>query len=183
MTSPDAAVSQVDFKRHAKRVAAILGKYYPDLLEQAYSDVGGKLPVAPSFELHNPRVQDVIKSLAKRVKGISDTTRDDIQGVISRALDEEKIPGVGEIGRRLRDAGVTSSRSRGVTIARTETAHAYNHGAIAAYADAGVEKVECLDSDNDPECAERNGQIMTLDEALAIEPHPNCVLAFAPVVG
>jgi hypothetical protein len=182
MTKAEDMISGVDFKAHAKKVAAILGKYYPTLLEQAYSDVGGKLPVAVSYDLHNPRVQDTIKSLALRVKGISDTTRDDIRGVVGRALDEPKIPSVQEIGKRLREAGVTSSVSRGETIARTESAYAYNHGAISAYDDAGVEKVECLDSDADPECAARNGQIMTLDEALAIDPHPNCVLAFAPVV-
>jgi hypothetical protein len=45
-----------------------------------------------------------------------------------------------------------------------------------------VTKVRALDSDNDPECEERNGTVYTLEEAADVEAHPNCVLAWEPIV-
>ena len=58
---------------------------------------------------------------------------------------------------------------------------AYNRAALDAYGEFGVEKVLAYDGDYDPECEERNGQEFTVEEALAIEDHPNGTLDWAPV--
>lgn len=72
---------------------------------------------------------------------------------------------------------------RAPMIARTSTMSAYNAGTLASYSDADVAQTEAVDGTDDPECADRNGQRFTLDEAdteLAAE-HPNGTLAFLPV--
>jgi SPP1 gp7 family putative phage head morphogenesis protein len=177
MTRAQDITNRVDIKGHASRLARVLTPRYLDLLE-----LGWDAEIAGAFDVKNPAVRALTRTLATRVVGMADTTKDDIRGVLERAFDADKIPGTDVIARQLREAGVTSSRSRSEMISRTETATAFNQGALLSYTEAGVEKVECLDSDNDPECEERNGKVFTVEEAQEIEPHPNCVLAWAPIV-
>jgi len=77
-------------------------------------------------------------------------------------------------------------RNRALTIARTETAMAFNIAAYRRFSRAGVKRVKVLD-DHGPGscevCAEAHGQIWSMEEALRrpIE-HPNCRRAFAPII-
>jgi hypothetical protein len=71
---------------------------------------------------------------------------------------------------------------RAETIARTETALSYNRASVLGYKELGVEQFLAYDGDDDPECAERNGQTFTADEAADIEDHPNGTLVFSPLV-
>lgn len=195
MTTPEAIAKRVNWKRHASNLSGAIVPKQLVLLEIAWEAQRKKFPIIGAFDLKNPNVQKLIPGLAKRVVGISEYSRTEIVSMLDQALaGAGKIPGTDEIARRFRliaelsePEGATRQElrravRRAQTIARTETTTAFNHGAVASYAEAGVEKVELLDSDNDPECAERNGKIVSLEEALEIEPHPNCVLAFAPVV-
>jgi hypothetical protein len=149
-------------------------KYYPQLLQLSYEAAG------IDFDLTNPRVQDTIDGLAKRVRNVPETTRDSIRGWVKAGTEDGWS--VDKIAKRIREDGQEISKSRSVTIARTESREAYNGGALLAYDDAGVTKVRALDSDNDPECEERNGTVYTLEEAADVEAHPNCVLAWEPIV-
>jgi len=93
---------------------------------------------------------------------------------------------------------------RSLTIARTETAFAYNEGAIQVYESAGVEYVElrdghgCLPQGHDDEAPpaepgavgalqssrQADRQVWTRDMARAYPVgHPNCVRAFLPYTG
>ena len=172
-----------DYKAHARRIGTILLRYWPAFVEAGGKDAVRKVAAGIAFDLTPAHIQDVKKQIALRAKGMSDTTRDDIQRIVTQAQERTTDNSTEAIAKELREAGVTSSRSRSELISRTESATAYNQGAIMGYHEAGVEKVEALDSDEDEECAARNGQIYTLEEAAAIEPHPNCVLAWLPVVG
>lgn len=183
MSRAEDIVNRVNWKEHALALADAITPHHIRLLELAWKEQQKKFPLIGDFNLKNPRVADTIKTLGKRIVGIAETTRNDIRGILETALTGEgQIPSTDAIAKLIRESGANVSVSRAQTIARTETTTAFNHGAIASYAEAGVEKVELLDSDNDPECAERNGKIVSLEDALEIEPHPNCVLAFAPVV-
>lgn len=77
------------------------------------------------------------------------------------------------------------SKYRSQLIARTETLHAQRTCSLAMYRESPeIKKVIAFDGDYDDECVSRNGTEYTFDEAdveNAIT-HPNCVLAFAPVV-
>ena len=57
-----------------------------------------------------------------------------------------------------------------------------NHGTVVASRQAGVTHVEVSDGDDDEACAHANGQVWTLEEALANPvAHPNCTRSFSPV--
>lgn len=175
-----------DWEQDAAGIQALMGRLYPALLGRAYADAGKVLPVDIRFDVANPRIKDTIAELAKQVRAVSDTTRDEIRGLVDRQTAEgwsmqelaKQIRGLAEV-----TDGLDSSHAarRAMVISRTESATAYNHGALLAYADAGVEKVRVLDSEADEACAAADGQVWTLDEARANPiAHPNCVRAFAP---
>lgn len=124
--------------------------------------------------------------LGERITQIDETTRDVVREELQAALEDGTADSVQELGDRLR--GVTAdsaafSPARALTIARTETANAYNTGALLTYRQNDIEQVEVSDGDEDEECAEADGAIWDLDEAFANPTaHPNCVRSFAPVI-
>ena len=122
-------------------------------------------------------------SLIRRVDA---TTREAVRRTIQAGLDAGK--GADAIGRDLtrQFRGWTErapgKQSRAELIARTETAEAYNAGALDQYAGRGLRRVLVYDGDYDEACADADGQVWTVGYARAhpIE-HPNCVRSFGPV--
>lgn len=77
------------------------------------------------------------------------------------------------------------ARYRAEMIARTETLEAQRVSSIQMYKDSPeIKKVVAFDGDGDEICITRNGEEFSFEEAEteADETHPNCVLAFAPMV-
>ncbi len=138
----------------AQRAAELVGKRW----------AGGEL-------LDNPRQE----------YAVTESTRQMLRGTVQRALEEGLSPA--KLRDRIEEDFAFSS-TRALTIARTETATAYNRGTIGGYRDSGeVDEVDVVDGDGDEECAAANGQRWTLEEAEA-DPlaHPSCTRAFIPVV-
>lgn len=174
-------LSGYDWDGSADAIEGTMSDFYPSVMGLAYEDASRLLPVDVSFDLSNPAIRKTIKGLAKKVRDVSDTTRNEIRAIVDAATQEGlSIP---DIAKRIKERGEINSMSRAVMIARTESAVAYSTGSVLAYREAGVEKVEVLDGDDDEECASANGAIWTLEEAQA-NPigHPNCTRAFVPVV-
>lgn len=74
---------------------------------------------------------------------------------------------------------------RAELLARTETVEAQRRSSLRVYADSeAIKEVEGFDGDQDAECAARNGSRFTLEEAESESEgtHPNCTLAWAPIV-
>lgn len=74
-------------------------------------------------------------------------------------------------------------RYRAQLITRTEIMHSTRAASLAqSKADPFVDRVQAIDGDYDEECAARNGEIYTIDEAEVVngETHPNCTLCFVP---
>jgi hypothetical protein len=165
----------------ADAVEAILREFYPELLGIAYDEAGAQLPVDIEFDVTNERVVEVIDELASRIRGVAETTRDDVRRWVETGTKEGLS--IQQIAEQIRSQASGISKSRSVTIARTETGTALNLGATLAYEEAGVEEVEVLDGDDDEPCASVNGTTQTLKWARE-NPlgHPNCQRAFAPVV-
>lgn len=155
--------------------------FYPGVMKLAYSDANAALPVDVAFDLSNPAIKKTIRQLARKVRNVTETTRDEIRAIIDRGT--EAGLSVSDMAKQIRERGEIASKTRSLTIARTESAVAYSTGSVLAYKEAGVTKVEVLDSDDDEECASANGAIWTLEEAME-HPigHPNCQRSFAPVV-
>lgn len=163
-----------------RAVAKLMKDFYAALLEDAFGDAAD-LGVDVAFDLANPFVQTVLGSLTKNIKGVAQTTKDEIRALVSRQADEGWS--AEQLAKEIRAKGQVASRSRALTIARTETGTAYNMGSVAAYRAGGVTHVDVLDGDDDEPCASANGSRWTLEEAEA-NPlgHPNCTRAFSPVV-
>lgn len=172
-------VDTYDWEGSADDLEVLMRDFYPDIVELSAAYAAEFLP-GISFDLTNPKVQEMIDARAALVRNVANTTRDDIKRWIEIGTKEGLS--IEKIAEQITSKGAGVSRSRARTIARTETREAYNGGAILYYDEAGVKKVRALDSDDDPECAERNGKVYTLEDAASIEAHPNCVLAWEPVV-
>lgn len=155
--------------------------YHQQLFSLAFEGASDELGIGIDFDLSNPRIKETLSELGKRIRSVSDTTRDEIRLLVGAATEEGwSMP---ELAKRIREKGEISSRSRALTIARTETATATNTGAILAYETVGVKEVEVLDGDDDEDCASVNGQTWTLEEAIENPiAHPNCTRAFLPIV-
>jgi phage portal protein BeeE len=133
-------------------------------------------------------VERVMTRGAARVTGINETTRQKINEAIIRGLEAgstindvaDAIENAGTVGGL--DMGALFDDYRAEMIARTELMDAYNSSAIATYSDAGFDQVQAIDGDGDPECAERDGQVYSSDEADSIEDHPNGTLDWVPVI-
>lgn len=115
-----------------------------------------------------------------RITKINETTRDDIAALIAQGFDEGLSPA--EIADLIEGATAFDD-ARAELIARTESALAYNEAALSSYTEFGVSEVQASDGDQDEACAERDGQIFSVDEAMSIEDHPNGTLDWSPVVG
>lgn len=161
-------------------IEKLMRKFYPLVIEGAFGDASlAGVPVA--FDLDNPFVQTVLDRLAKQIRNVADTTKDDVRLLIGQAADEGWD--VEQLQRAIRAKGEIASRTRALLVARTELGTAQNLGSVAAYRAGGVTHVEVLDGDDDEPCASANGSRWTLDEAEA-NPlgHPNCTRSFAPLV-
>ena len=171
-----------DWEGFGDEAEALLRRYYPQLLELAYADAGDLLgDDSIRWDLSNPRVRDVIDTLARKIRDVAETTREDVRRWVEVGTEEGLS--VQKIAEQIRSNAANITPSRALTIARTESGTAYNRGAVLAYGDAGVTRVEVLDGDDDEICSSVNGQVWTLEEAEASPlGHPNCVRAFAPVV-
>lgn len=176
MLMPDPTDSMDD----GEQIAGLMQKFYPLLVEDAWQDAAAA-GVNIAFDLANPYVQTVIETLAKQIRNVAETTRQDVRDLVAKSTAEGWS--VEQLQRAIRDKGDIASRTRALTIARTETGSAYNLGAVAAYKAGGITHVDVLDGDEDEPCASANGARWTLEQAQAAPlGHPNCTRAFTPVV-
>ena len=135
--------------------------------------------------------QALLRSGGKRA-GLVDLHHD-TKVALFRALDRARADGAGprQIGRMIRSevpAGrfrFAGSGYRATMIARTEILHSQRIGSLESYKKSNVVKeVMAYDGTEHDECAERNGQIFSFADADAetASTHPNCVLAWGPVL-
>lgn len=179
--------SQPHYSEFEDALTKLLTKEYINLGEQSFKGVQVQLGVAIDFDL-NERI--IPKGLiARKVTGVSQETQHTINKIIRDGIDAGSHPSV--IAKNMRDTmtqWAELTKSRAYTIARTETAVAYNFGSLIGYQKSGlVRQVRVLDgagcgwlSHNDPDTAQ--GKVVDLQNAFNhTTSHPNCVRAFAPV--
>jgi len=145
------------------------------------------------FEL-NSVIDDLFTYGGERITGINEATRGAVQQILAEGTRRgyslnQMIEGVpsesyGGLKGALLDNGVPAFDDlRAETIARTETMLSYNRSAVTGYRAFGVERLQAYDGDGDEQCANRAGEIFSVDEALSIEDHPNGTLVWSPVIG
>jgi HK97 family phage portal protein len=145
-----------------------------------------------SVDLPDWVARDLLARGGKRI-GLYDIEKQTHEAIF-RSLVDGRVLGesVEDLARRIRTqvpAGPwpnAGSGYRAKLIARTETKWAQNVSAMAAYKEAGADRLMAFDAqgaDSDPECEARDGQIFSHAEAEAelANEHPNGTLSFAPV--
>lgn len=185
-------IAEIDWNDEEAELAKTLNRFYLLNGETAFAEVADQLGIDIAWDLANPNVRRVMNDLAQRVTGINETTRTDVQQVVTEALDEGVT--MQELSDRLSGLFEETYKGRATTVARTESQVAYNRANVLGYAESGqIAYVEMLDNPNHGDyegdgdgltCAQRNGMIVPLEDAQThIEgTHPNCVLAIAPVL-
>lgn len=165
-------------------LVALMRRLYPLLIEAAFTDASA-LGIAVDWDLDNPFVQDVLDALADEVKGVAETTKDEIRALVGRQAAEGWS--IDELAQALEPR----SAARAAIIARTETTRAYSLGSIAAFQVSGqVDRLEWLTAQDEktcPECAALDGQVTDMgksfDGGVMFPPaHPNCRCAILPVL-
>jgi hypothetical protein len=144
-----------------------------------------KKAAGDGFDWSKPAKRFTDAYIGERVTQISDTTREWVKTAVIDELESAEGLSIRDLAETLADAAENSrafDQARALTIARTEVAIAYNHGSVLGYRQDGVESVLVSDGDGDGPCAEADGEVWTLDEALdnPLE-HPNCERSFAPI--
>lgn len=162
--------------------------YHYKKIAAATYDILNKMGLETTFR--DRAEKKILKEGGKRL-GLLDI-KGDVKKSIFRAIEQAREEGINPkaTARLIEDLVPkgrfvnAGSRYRSKLIARTETLHAQRISTLEAYRSTNyVKEVVALDGDSDEECAARNGETFTFDEA-AMEAditHPNCVLAFAPV--
>lgn len=149
--------------------------------------------IATLAQKHPGIVADLLKFGGGRISDINDKTLGALIQTLSvgaergysipqliEGVPAENFPGVS--GVTLDNGTPAFSDARAETIARTETMLSYNRANVQGYAAFGVETLLAYDGDGDEECADRDGQEFSIEEALDIEDHPNGTLVWSPVV-
>jgi len=164
-----------------------LSQVYRDLVEVAGQDVAKAHGV--TFRQDDPFLQQHMTAyVGERIVQLSRTSRQDVIMTIRRALRDAGDLTASNLQDRILDAVRAKYQSyetyRALRIARSESAIAYNHGNVLGASQAGFDQVEVIDGTEwDEECREANGQIWTIQQALANPiQHPNCERAFVPHV-
>lgn len=169
-------------------LVALMRRLYPLLIEAAFTDASA-LGIAVDWDLDNPFVQDVLDALADEVKGVAETTKDEIRALVGRQAAEGWS--IDDLADALEQSGVTRSAARAAIIARTETTRAYSLGSIAAFQVSGqVDRLEWLTAQDEktcPECSALDGTVTEMGKAfdggVMFPPaHPNCRCALLPVL-
>jgi len=173
-------------KREDDLLREVLGKLYVQAARGSLQVVADTLDLIVPNRAVGRVVQDLVDYGGERITGINGHTLEAVQASLAEGTRrgyglDQIIDGVPDEGYNGIKALPEFDDARAETVARTETMLSYNRAALDAYGEFGVERVLAYDGDYDPECAARDGQTFTVEEAMAIEDHPNGTLDWAPV--
>jgi len=170
-------------------IGLLLRRSYEVIAQNAFASAATTLAVDIAFDLANDKVQQVLDQLAKQVKVVSETTRDEIRALIGKQASEGWS--ISELADAIIATGATNAPSRAEMIARTETANAYTRASILAYQESGVvDQVQWLTAGDDlvsDLCASLSGKAVNAGDEFApgiVGPpsHPNCRCDLIPIV-
>ncbi len=169
------------------QLAPGLSQIYRDLVTVSGEDVAKAHGV--TFRQNDPFLQEHLTGyIGERIVQLSRTSRQDVITVLRRVLRDETDLTPAQLQTRVLEAVREKYQSyeayRALRIARSESAIGFNHGNVLGAAQAGFDEVEVIDGTEwDEECREANGQIWSIQKALANPiAHPNCERTFVPHV-
>lgn len=173
-------------KRWDRELNGILARPLTAMAQHVGEHVASIMPPKPVKAMPATAVDHALSRGAARVTAINDRTRKAVQLYIVQGLDNGLSPrdlaDNIEAGVLLDNGQPAFDELRAETIARTEITAAYNGAALSSYADGGATEVQAIDGTGDEECAARDGQTYSVEEADSIEDHPNGTLDWVPIV-
>ena len=144
-------------------IAAVV-KYYG---EGTYNEFSPPQKAAESFAMTTARVAAFLRDKsAQKIKGIEDTTRDQIMDVLGEGRRE--LWTIDEIAQAVEDVMDDGDKIRAWTIARTETGRAASFANQEAGQQLGIERKEWLttmDGREREDHKKMNGQIVDMDQS------------------
>jgi hypothetical protein len=180
-----ALVDKFDWSAYHASTEKTLLKAFGEIV--AIQGSRGAAVAGASFNIDDPFVQKSLTGyIGDRIVSLDETTKENVKGMIRSILDEggASVENLGDvIGEKVRERFDGFADWRADRIARSETAIAYNYGNTLGYSQAGVTHVQVSDGDGDEACKAANGQVWTIEQALAnpIE-HPGCERDFSPIL-
>jgi len=175
-------------REEAERLARIFEQRYMAILRFTNAAVRRAFGLQ-RFRLHDTETNRYLVDAARRVVGITETTRLEIveqlrvgqamgfsNWQIAHGVPEADYPGIDGIY-------FNKWRGRADMIARTELQHAQNEASLNRYQATGmVDRVQIVDGDDwDVPCATRNGTIVPISAHPTLN-HPHCTLGLVPVL-
>jgi SPP1 gp7 family putative phage head morphogenesis protein len=163
---------------------AVLKPTYTAVAEKVHAQVIHAIPSKAAPVIQRPvvppaMVEAILEHAGERIVEINETTRKGVAELILDGVKQGLSPA--QLGDSI-EAWSGWDEYRAERIATTELARAYNEAAIGTYRDAGIERLEAIDGDGDEECAARDGQIFSVDDAENEIDHPNGTLDWMPVI-
>lgn len=173
-------------------VNAWMAKEIVGKVPELFSDIVGKIVArAGQRELHLAALDTsmydvgatqawVDQYVAESMSSIDETLRKEFVTFLANEL--EKTTDARKIAGAVEDHFEDTAATHASRVARAATRDAYNFGMLSAGKDAGISQVQAHDAsdgdnpDTDPRCVERNGQVMSIEEALGQQEHPNGTL-------
>lgn len=121
------------------------------------------------------------------LKGFTSAMAADLNRILANGIGNGTNPR--EIARTMQESITSLTRRRAEAIARTEIIHAHSEGMLDAFERLGVRELGIMaewstagDNRVCPLCAEREGEVFTIDEARGLIPlHVNCRCSWIPV--
>jgi len=172
---------------HADRYA----EYSPHFLRVAtstYATIENVLGLGISFsdaaEMHIIAAGGTRRGLVDLIQQSKDAMLDAL--AIAREAGEGPYEAAARIEEMVGGGRWHDPQTRARVIGRTETKYAQNVSSLEAYKSGGIAQVQIIDGQlptSCEDCIARNGRIISIDEAYALDEHPNGTLSFAPVVG
>jgi len=133
----------INWDEEDKKLEDVLTPLWLESFKKGYNTVNEAYQFGVNFELLNPAFLDwVDKQGAEEVKGINDTTKEQLRKTISVGI--AATEGIVQIRKRIREVFDTASKSRANMIARTETHNTVSAGTFETYKGAKVKQKEWL---------------------------------------
>lgn len=148
-------------------------------VQRAIGDINAILDERVNLNLSNPFVLAQVRKLGTKITGnVNKTTLDDMQRIITKAVDESW--NINEIQDAVSGKFDQYQGYRARMIARTESRAAWDAGAKVAYQEIGVKTVDivgCTEFEADSDCGKQNINVASID---TLTFHPNHVGCPAP---
>lgn len=159
----DAVVQALRAERLSRPTSDLWSRQLRRWIARTAAELGAEI----SFELLNPLIAQHVSTLSgTRIAGINETTRNAIRTTLTEGVRAGESSAV--LAKRVKESLAGASKTRAVTIARTEVVHSANWGTYNAHALSGLvskrQWVATPDGRTRDEHWQMNGQIRGITE-------------------